>query len=66
MMRRFIPWVRNGHIAAALYNIVYVYTPLHAAAWSFATVRYGSLPILMATGYVLVRQRKKSCSVSRG
>ena len=50
---------RIVHIASALYNIAFVYTPLHGWEYGFAVVQYGTLPLLLASGIVLVKYRKK-------
>ncbi|MFM9889869.1 MAG: hypothetical protein ACKVOE_04375 [Rickettsiales bacterium] len=57
MQRRLI---RILHVAAAVYNVLFVYTSLHTWAYGFMLVQYVSLPLLMLTGALMVHGRKKA------
>ncbi len=46
------------HILAALYNILYVYTPLHGWEYGFTTVQYISMPVLLISAWLMARRRK--------
>lgn len=50
--------VRFLHIAAALFNLAYVYTPLHTWPHGIIIVQYLSMPLLIITGALMVRRRK--------
>ena len=58
-MSQYHLW-RALHLCAALYNLVYVYSPLHEWEWGLFTVRVISMPLLVISGALLVRSRKKS------
>lgn len=51
--------VRLAHIVAALYNLLFIYSPLHGWEYGFTIVQYVSTPLLVITGYLLVRARKQ-------
>lgn len=50
---------RYIHVAAACYNLVYVYSPLHEWQYGFASVRMVSMPLLIISGIMLVRAKKR-------
>lgn len=56
---RLIAIARPFHGIAALYNLAFVYTPLHSWPYGFAVVQYISMPLLLISGAALVRARKK-------
>lgn len=51
--------IRLGHILSAVFNLAFVYTPLHDWQYGFPVVQYVTMPLLVITGYLLVRHRKK-------
>ena len=59
-MRHTLPLIRIAHIAAAIFNLAFVYTPLHGWEYGFPVVQYLSMPLLVITGFLLVRCRKSS------
>lgn len=50
--------IRLLHTAAALFNLAYVYTPLHTWPHGITIVQYLSMPLLVITGTLMVRRRK--------
>jgi len=52
--------IRLIHIVAAIYNLLFVYTPLHEWSHGFQVVQYISMPLLLISGAMLVRARKKA------
>ena len=52
--------LRIVHILAAIYNLFYVYTPLHTWEQGFQTVQWCSMPVLLVTGALLVFARKRA------
>ena len=52
--------IRWLHIVAALYNLAFIYSPLHDWEHGFAIVQWVSTPALIVTGLLLVRSRKKA------
>ena len=58
MVSSGIIYARVMHIAAAIYNLLFVYTPLHEWSYGFALVQYVSMPLLIISGLILVRIRK--------
>ena len=52
--------LRIVHIIAAIYNLFYVYTPLHAWQHGFQSVQWGSIPVLLVTGALLTVARKRA------
>lgn len=58
-MHPFLIPVRYAHIAAALFNLAFIYTPLHDWHMGFAVVQYVSTPLLIISGIALVRLRKQ-------
>ncbi len=62
-MRHLTPIARGCHGLAAAYNLLFVYTDLHAWAYGFTLVQYVSMPLLIVSGALLVydkRQRAKT------
>ncbi len=57
--QQFMALIRYAHIAAALYNLVFIYSSLHRWEYGFFVVQWCSTPILIVTGIVLVRGRKR-------
>jgi hypothetical protein len=55
-----IATLRIAHIIAALYNLFYVYTPLHMWQHGFQSVKWCSMPVLLVTGALLVYARKRA------
>lgn len=51
---------RMTHGFAAIYNLAYVYSPLHGWEYGFMTVQYITMPMLALTGIILVRARKQA------
>jgi hypothetical protein len=51
--------VRFGHLVGGLYNLAFIYTPLHDWEHGFTIVQWVSTPILVITGIALVRARKR-------
>lgn len=49
--------MRATHIMAALYNLAFVYSPLHDWAHGLWVVQWVTMPLLMVTGWVLYRRR---------
>lgn len=58
-MSKFTFMVRFLHIASAVYNLLFIYSPLHQWQHGFTTVQYLSTPLLIVTGVLMVRGRKK-------
>ena len=46
------------HIFAALFNLLFIYTPVHDWPYGFTVVQYISTPILVLSGIALVKLRK--------
>lgn len=55
---KMIGLVRTAHVVAAVYNLLFVYTALHAWQYGFFTVQYISMPVLLVSGVAMVRLRK--------
>ncbi len=51
--------IRLTHIAGALFNLLFVYTPLHQWPHGFAVVQFISMPLLIVTGVLMARTRKQ-------
>ncbi|MBI1272857.1 MAG: hypothetical protein GC131_02080 [Alphaproteobacteria bacterium] len=49
---------RNIHIAAALYNVAYIYTPIHAWSYGLAVLQYISFPLLIVTGLYFMSAKR--------
>ncbi len=49
---------RITHILSAIFNLAFVYTPLHAWEYGFPVVQFITMPLLLISGYALVRDRK--------
>lgn len=49
---------RLTHIAAAFYNLLFVYTPLHEWQYGFSVVQYVSMPALILSGIGMVHLKK--------
>ncbi len=58
--QKMIILARLLHIVSAVYNLAFVYTPLHAWVHGFAVVQYVSMPLLLVSGAALVKLRKKA------
>ncbi len=41
---------RNTHIAVAIYQCLYIYSPLHAMPHTFEVVQWLAFPLLLITG----------------
>jgi len=48
-------WSRNIHIIAALYNLGFIYTPLHGWQYGLTVVQWGTFPLLCLTGFWLMK-----------
>ncbi|GEM_PF-934010 len=59
-MFAYKPMLTIIHISAAIYNLFFVYTPLHNWSYGFMVVQYISIPLLVITGALLVREKKKN------
>ena len=55
---RLLLIARLFHIASAVFNIAFVYTDLHSWEYGFPVVQYITMPLLVITGWILVRDRK--------
>lgn len=58
-----LPAIRLTHIIAALYNLLFIYTPLHSWEHGFTVVQYVSTPLLILSGVLLVRSRKRRLAI---
>jgi hypothetical protein len=43
------------HIVAGVYNLAFVYTPLHQWRYGLGVVQWITMPLLIVTGYMLLR-----------
>lgn len=50
--------IRLLHILPAIYNLLYVYTPLHGWQYGFASVQFVSMPLLILSGVGFVLYRR--------
>ena len=50
--------VRLVHVASAVFNLAFVYTQLHNWQYGFGVVQFITMPLLLISGYLLVRHRK--------
>jgi hypothetical protein len=50
--------VRLLHVASALFNLAFIYTQLHDWKYGFGVVQFITMPLLIISGYLLVRHRK--------
>lgn len=58
--KRLMIHARLLHVLSALYNLAFVYTPLHDWPHGFTIVQYISMPALIVSGIAIVRIRKLS------
>jgi hypothetical protein len=54
-----LKFLRPIHIAAGVYNILFVYTPLHAWAYGFAIVQYITMPALILTSLLMLQAKRR-------
>lgn len=60
----YLSLARGLHILAAVYNLIYVYTPLHQWPQGFSIVQYVSLPLLLVSGGMMIHLKKKAAQLS--
>jgi len=51
-------WLFWLHVVGGVYNLAFIYTPLHNWSHGFAIVQYLSTPMLVMSGILLVCRRK--------
>lgn len=54
--------LKIGHIFGALFNLAFIYTPVHNWPHGFTVVQFISTPLLVITGIGLVKIRKKQAA----
>lgn len=59
MSRKTLLIARLLHIIAAVYNLLFVYTVLHDWSYGLLIVQYVTLPLLMVSGYIMMRAKRK-------
>jgi len=52
--------LRLFHILSAVFNLAYVYTPLHSWRYGFTGVQFVTMPVLLVTGAMLAKGRKRA------
>ncbi len=52
--------LRTVHWCAALFNLTFVYTPLHDWPFGLPIVQLVTMPLLVLTGFVLMRLRRNA------
>jgi hypothetical protein len=59
--RKASTWI---HIVIAVYQFIYIYTPLHNYKWALLAVQYFTFPTLLLTGGWLVWSKRyfKKCN----
>jgi len=55
MRRKFVSIL---HICLAGFQLLYIYTPLHAWAYALTIVRWCTFPLLLLTGIVMMTGKK--------
>lgn len=53
-------FLRFLHMAAASFNLAFIYTPLASWHYGLMIVRFVTMPLLIVTGYALFARRRKA------